>query len=222
MPKITTKIKKRKIGVIENLLEVSRGLKRKPLGAKMIIPTSGESSLDNLSWVLWQEYGVLHNFPIFPKNKKALSFPHSQGFVPDKRGKMLKSVGGITNLDVSKPNDIFSERAVVPSVIHPGFEAKHFIRDTLAEKRPDIKSFKAEIEGEIAVLGNTDKRFNPEKIGKILVKHLKEIKESIAQKMEVVLPQKRFDDGKLLGQEPADVFRRKVKIVKASGGEDKE
>lgn len=220
MPKITTKVSKKKLGVIENLLEVSRGLK-KPLGAKLVIPTSGEDSTQNLSWVLFQEMGVAGGYTIEPRpgsGKEALSFPNSPGFTPREKGKRkLESVGGITNLDVSRPDDIFAGRAVVPSVIHPGFPALHFIRDTLAEKQHDIQAVKLEIGDEIVGLGRkSSKRFDPQKIGKVLVKHLKEIKESIAEKIAILLPQKRFDNmGKLEGQEPADVFRRMVKVVRA-------
>lgn len=222
MPKVTTKVKKKKLGVIERLVEVSKGLK-KPLGAKLVIPTTGDTSLENLSWVLYQEYGVDHDYPIFPKEKDALSFPTSPGFVapPDKRGKTLTSVGGITNLDVSKPSDIYAGKSAVPFVTHHGFPALHFIRDTLAEKINDVETIKLQIGEEIVGIGRkSNKVFDPQAIGKILVSHVKDIKESIAEKMEILLPQKRFDDGRLFGQEPADIFRAQAKVVKAARGED--
>lgn len=235
MPRVTTKVEKKKLGVIERLLKVSQDLK-KPLGAKLVLPLEGDTSLENLSWVLYQEYGVNHTYTITPKEANALSFPHSPGFVPKERGKRkLESVGGgsepndlfaarpgpITNLNVSQPSDIFAGRAAVQSVEHHGFPAQHFIRDTLAEKRHGVESIKLQIGDEIIPVGRkAGKTFNPQSIGKILISYIKDIKEAIAEKIEVLMPQTRFDDGRLFGEQPADVFRARAKVVGAARGED--
>ena len=258
MPKLTTKVKSK--GVIKDFIKSMEGLK-KPLGAKLVIPTDGDSSLTDLSWLIFQEFGVYPpggTYTIEPRpGTKALSFPRSKDFInpppKNKRGinsidvtepDSIKTAGALfdrlssnrsidfiknkrplQSIDVSQPNDIYTGKVVALSVEHPGFPALHFIRDTLAEKIHGIEAVKIEV-GEELIVGigrKPNRKFNPQKIGKVLVKHLKDIKEAIAQKMEVILKQKRFDDqGKLQGQEPADVFRKRAKVVSAAKFGDEE
>lgn len=233
MPKVKIKVN-RKIKtkrLLPQLLKNAKNLE-KPIGAKMIIPLveGGDPKVDDLSWVIYQEFGTATGrrgdprygiagkgpkYPIVPKNPdvKYLRIPRHTLNDPNLSGGTGSDKLGVISSSAEVEADEF---LFAKTVLHPGVKPQRFIRDALGEAGR-ISTIKVEIKDTILAIGSQSQR-KLEKIGKILITELRAIKEQIAVNIERSLQQRR-EDGKLEGEQPAEVFRKRVKVVKG-GSED--
>lgn len=221
--KATVSVKRSKL--LDGLITKGKKLKT-PIGAALRIPLGGaDPTVDALEWVLYQEFGTAtrrrgkpfqgvagktEEYPIpsletiakdggfymkFPDPEEKYNFPHKDGEAIVASGK---------------------NPSPTPPIYHPGVWPKSFIRDTLAQE--GLESFKTlavEIKDTIIPIGkHIGKGVDVnEDLQIITLKKLREIKELIALRMEAVLEQTR-DDGRLEGQDPAEVFRSRVTVIR--------